>query len=137
MRPEQSRCGMGVLFGGAAVGGPAGVADAEGAVDGMLAQHLFQVAQLARRAAHLKRGAGGAAHGDARRVVAAVFQPPQPFDDDRNYLLGADITDNSAHEVILNDDADAGRKDGRGGPGTGVEQNPASSRDAAVPQSPL
>ncbi len=43
--------GMGVFFGGASVGGPAGVADAEGALEGMLAQHLFQIAQLARGAA--------------------------------------------------------------------------------------
>ncbi len=49
--------GMGVLFGGSAVGGPAGVADAEGAFEGMLAQNLFQVGQLAGRATDFKRGA--------------------------------------------------------------------------------
>jgi len=97
--------GVGVLFGGPPVGSPAGVADAEGAIDGMFAQDLFQIDQLARSAAHLKGGAVGTAHGDARRVVAAVFQPPQPFDDDRNHLLWTDITDNSAHNKILNDDA--------------------------------
>ena len=73
---------MGVLFGGAAVRGPAGVADAEGAVERMLAQDLFQVAQLAGSAAHFERCAAWAADGDARRVVAAIFQAPQPLDDD-------------------------------------------------------
>ncbi len=36
--------GMGILFSGAAVGGPAGVADAEGALEGMVAQNLFKIA---------------------------------------------------------------------------------------------
>jgi hypothetical protein len=66
-------------------------------------QNLFQVSQLARSAAHLESRAGGAAHGDARRVVATVFQPPQPFNNDRNYLFRTDITDNSAHAMILSD----------------------------------
>jgi hypothetical protein len=48
----------------------------------------------ARRTSSVERRT---AHGDARRVVAAVFQAPQPLDDDRNYLLGTDITDDSAH----------------------------------------
>jgi hypothetical protein len=51
--------GMGVFFGGAAVGGPAGVADAEGAVEGMLAEDLFEVDELAGGAADFKRGAAG------------------------------------------------------------------------------
>ncbi len=42
---------VGVFFGGAAVGGPAGVADAKGAIERMLAQHLFEIVQLARRRA--------------------------------------------------------------------------------------
>ena len=99
--------GMGVLFGGAAVRGPAGVADAEGAVERMLAQNLFKVGELAWSATHFKRGAGRAAHGDARRVIAAVFQAPQPLDDDRNYFLWTDVADNSAHAAILSDLSDS------------------------------
>ena len=45
--------GVGVLFGGAAVGGPAGVADAEGAVDGVVGDDGFEVAELAGGAAEL------------------------------------------------------------------------------------
>ena len=46
--------GMGVLFGGAAVGGPAGVADAEGALEGMLAEDLLKIGELAGGAAEFK-----------------------------------------------------------------------------------
>jgi hypothetical protein len=74
----------------------------------MLGQHLFKVVQLAGGAANLKGGTGRAAHGDASRVVAAVFQPPQTFDDDRNYLLGTNIADDSAQARILSDRASGG-----------------------------
>ena len=49
---------VGVLLGGAAVGGPAGVADAEGAVDGALGDDGFEVAQLAGGAAQLESRRG-------------------------------------------------------------------------------
>ena len=100
--------GMGVLFRGTAVGGPAGVADAEGALKGMFAQNLFKVGELAGGAADIQCRAGGAADGDACRVVAAVFETPQPFDDDRNYLLGTDVTNYAAHATILNERAEGG-----------------------------
>ena len=47
--------GMGVFFGGAAVRGPAGVADAEGAVERMFAQDFFEVAELAGSAADFEQ----------------------------------------------------------------------------------
>ncbi len=56
--------GVGVLFGGAAVGGPAGVADAEGAVDGVGGDDGFEVAELAGGAAELECG-GASGYGDA------------------------------------------------------------------------
>ena len=68
--------GMGVFFSGAAMGGPARVADAEGAVEWMFAQDFLKVAELAGRAAHLELGARGTADGDASRIVAAVFEAP-------------------------------------------------------------
>ena len=46
--------GVGVLFGGAAVGGPAGVADAEGAVDGVFGEDGGEVGELAGGAAELE-----------------------------------------------------------------------------------
>ncbi len=50
--------GVGVLFGGAAVGGPAGVADAEGAVDGVVGDDGFEVAELAGGSAELRGRSG-------------------------------------------------------------------------------
>ena len=40
--------GVGVLFGGAAVRGPAGVADAECAMERMIAQDFFKIARVCR-----------------------------------------------------------------------------------------
>ena len=73
--------GVGVLFGGAAVGGPAGVADAEGAVDGAVGDDVFEVAELAGGAAQCE-AVGAAGYGDAGGVVAAVFEAAQAFNDD-------------------------------------------------------
>ena len=73
-----------VLFGGAAVGGPARVADAVGAVQRLLQQHLFKIAQLAWRAAHVELCGISliACNGDAGGVVSAVFETPKAFDDE-------------------------------------------------------
>ena len=73
-----------VLLSGAAVCGPARVADAVGAVQRLVAQHGFQVAQLAGGAAHVEFGGvhGVTGDGDAGRIVAAVFQTTQAFDDE-------------------------------------------------------
>jgi hypothetical protein len=92
---------MGVLFSGASVGGPAGVANAVGALKGMLAQNLFEIDQLTLGATHIQSLAGGAAHGYTCRVVASVLEAPEPLDDDRDYLLWTDVTDNAAHATIL------------------------------------
>ena len=74
--------GVGVLFGGAAVGGPAGVADAEGAGMGSSAMTASRLRSLpgARRSCEMPSGASG--DGDAGGVVAAVFEAAQAFDDD-------------------------------------------------------
>ena len=76
--------GVGVFFGGAAVGGPAGVADAVGAVEGRGLDGGFEVAELAGGAAEVEgvRVFGGAADGDAGGVVAAVFEAAEAFNDD-------------------------------------------------------
>ena len=102
MRAGAVAVGVGVLFGGAAVGGPAGVADAEGAVErDARAGRLRGCASLpgARRSSSV--ALVGAADGDAGRVVAAVFEAAQALDDDGNDFLWADVTDDSAHVAIL------------------------------------
>jgi hypothetical protein len=87
--------GMGVGFGGAAVGGPAGVADAAAAGDRSFLQDLFQIPQLPLGAADLDPAV--AQGGDPSRIIAAVFQAPKPFDDDAVRRLGSGVADDSAH----------------------------------------
>ena len=89
-----------VFFGGAAVRGPAGVADAVGAFDGRFLNDFFEVAELSRGAADLELAVLGDDR-DARGIIAAVFEFSQALDDDRHYLLRSDVADNSAHAAGL------------------------------------
>src|SRR6185437_3393215 len=96
--------GMGVLLGGPAMGGPARVADAVAAFERLLADALFQVAQLALGAPHFEAQGGGAAvlhNGNAGRVVAAVLEALQAIEDDRDHALIADVADDAAHSLGL------------------------------------
>ena len=92
--------GVGVFFGGAAVGGPAGVADAEGAVERGVGDDGFEVAELAGGAAE-GEAFGASGYGDAGGVVAAVFEAAQAFNDDGDDGLGTNVTDNSTHGMSL------------------------------------
>src|SRR5271169_5861225 len=85
-----------ILFRGAAVRGPAGVADAVGAFNGRFLNDFLEIAQLARGAADFELSVF-CDNRDARGVVAAVLQLSQAFDDDRHHLLRPNVTDNSAH----------------------------------------
>ena len=99
--PGAISVGVGILLGGTAMGGPPRMADAERAFEGMVAQHFFQVVQLARGPRHRELIASRAADGDSGRIIAAVFEAPQPLDNDRNDFLRADIANNAAHTMIL------------------------------------
>ena len=88
--------GMGVLFAGPAVGGPAGVPDAVEPVHRLQAQRLLQVVELALAAADVQP-AVLAHHRDAGRVVAAILQPLEPVHQDGHHCFLADVTDYSAH----------------------------------------
>ena len=76
---------MGVLFGGAAVRGPARVADAEDAIDRVQADGIFEIAQLARGAAD-RELIVVAIDGEAGRIVAAVFEALQAVQNDGDGL---------------------------------------------------
>ena len=76
---------MRVFFGGTAVRGPARMADAVRALHGRLPDDLFEIVQFARGAADLHL-AVVSDHGDAGRVIAAIFQPPQAVEDEGNDL---------------------------------------------------
>src|SRR5262249_44095236 len=86
---------VGVLVGGLAVGGPAGVADAELPRRRRGAQQALQGVELAAAADDLALTA--VPDGDAGRVVAPVFQPAQPREQDGGAVAFADVTYNSAH----------------------------------------
>ena len=97
MRPGAVAVRVSVLLGGAAVGGPAGVADAVGAFYRGGADGFFKMAQLAGGAAQGELAAECATDGDAGGVVAAVLETAQTFKNDGDDGLGANVTDDAAH----------------------------------------
>ena len=106
-----------VAVGRAAVGRPAGMADAGGAVGErpggqVVAQHL----QLARALAHAQTPVT-VDHGDAGGVVAAVLEPREPRDQHGLARARAHVSDDSTH-------ADNGRRGVSQGPFT----NPSPRR---------
>ncbi len=89
-----------VLFGGPPVRGPARVPDAVRPVHRVHADGVLEVAQLAFGAADGEL-AVVAVNGQPRRIVAPIFEASQSFEDDRNGLLGSDVTHNPAHSSII------------------------------------
>ena len=87
--------GVGVGLAGRAMGGPAGVADANCAADGAPGDQAFELDELALGAAKLDQAVGE--RREAGRIVAAVFEAPQPVEDVRRRLIRARDTDDSAH----------------------------------------
>ena len=86
---------VGVGLGRAAVGGPAGVADAGVSLHRRLGHERFQPGELAFRAA--QRDLPAVEDGDARRVVAAVLQLSQAVDEHCGGVTAADVSHDSAH----------------------------------------
>ncbi|MNJ33041.1 hypothetical protein D3C77_277200 [compost metagenome] len=88
---------VGVGLGGGAVGGPAGVADADGPGHRVGGEHRLQLADLALGAAALD--APAVLHGDAGGVIAPILQPLQAVDQARDDGAGSGDADDAAHEV--------------------------------------
>jgi hypothetical protein len=88
--------GMGVALGGDAVGGPAGVGDAEAAGERFVVQAGLEFADLAHGADALDVAVVHA-HGDTGGVVTAIFQAPQALHQDGDDVALSDGSDNSAH----------------------------------------
>src|SRR5262249_20680609 len=82
-----------------AVRRPPRVADADGPVHRALAQKSFQDLDASRRPADLQ--SGGADDRHAGRVVPAVLETLQPFDDDVHRILFTDVSDDAAHVTRL------------------------------------
>jgi hypothetical protein len=97
-RDAASAVGMGIADAGRAVGGPARVTDADLANQRLLVNDGFEIADLALGAAAFWALSG--LNGDAGRIVAAIFQPPQRFQKARRGFRVADNADNAAHMVL-------------------------------------
>jgi hypothetical protein len=107
------------------------MANAEASLKRVLTQDLFEIGELAGGATQLERGSSRTAHGDACRIIAAIFQPAQPLKDDGDYLLFSYIANNAAHGTILSDGSSLAR-DRNGAvaafPGLGLERELGSFR---------
>ena len=94
--------GVRVELGGSADGGPAGVADADGAGDG--ARDGAEVLDEADGLGDAD-GAGavrdGVEDGDAAGIVAAVLDAVQRVEEDGQRVSGPDVPRNSAHRHLL------------------------------------
>ena len=93
-RDPVGRVRMRVALGRLAVGRPAGVADADGAVERRLAQPVFQIAELALGAAARQRAA--LQRRDARGIIAAIFEALERVDELPRHRLMAENPDNPA-----------------------------------------
>ena len=89
------RVGLGRL----AVRGPAGVADAERAVQRMLAQRAFELLDAPDALDDLQ--ALAVEHGDAAGVIAAILQAAQSLQQQRLRLLVPQIRDDSTHSSFI------------------------------------
>ena len=88
--------GMGVEVVRPAMGGPAGVGEADGRVGRPVGDRRLEVDELAGFLLH-EHPAVLADERDPRRVVAAVLEPRQAFDQDGAGLAGSGVTDDAAH----------------------------------------
>ena len=89
---------MGVELGDPAVGGPAGVGNARGAPQAGL-DLAFQVCDPTHFLANLKAPTSG--DRNARRVIPAVFQTPEPLKEQGCHITRSGVPDNSTHSPPL------------------------------------
>ena len=82
----------------AAMRGPAGVGDADFAREWRFGEEFGEIRDAPDAFAHLDFPARQ--RGDARRVVAAIFQPSEAVEKDRDCLIFTDITDDAAHDFL-------------------------------------
>ena len=86
---------VGVAIGGAAVRGPARVADAITTRCGLDRDEFAQFREAAGLLTQMEFVPGSRDHASA--IVAAVFEAPEPFEQDRRCLAPARETNDSAH----------------------------------------
>ena len=86
---------MGVALGRPAVGRPAGMADADDAGERLAREPVLEVAQLALGAPAVELAV--LQRGDARGIVAAIFEPLERVDQRARHRLAPENADNAAH----------------------------------------
>ena len=90
------RMRMGILFAGPPVGRPSRVPNADAAGDGLFLNQLIQIHQFTNGAGHA--GFAAVIDGQARRVIPAVFEALQAFQQNARAFSLPDITDDPAHD---------------------------------------
>ena len=105
MHHRDAGAGMGVrvVFGRAAMGGPAGMADADMALQGVVVQPRRQIFQLALRPHPLQMAIFQ--RRNARRIIAAIFETLERIDNLFRDGILAQYTDNSTHYWALRGDS--------------------------------
>ena len=89
---------MGVALDGLAVRGPARVADADVALQRLVGKAQLEVLQLALGAAAVQVAVLDG--GDAGRIIAAIFEPPQRVDEVARHRLLSENADDAAHALV-------------------------------------
>ena len=116
---------MGVHLVRLTVGGPPGVADADGG-PGAVADPVPEVLDPARRLGDLEPVPVD--DGQAGRVVAAVLQAPQPLEQHRHRVPAADVPHDSAHFELPCWSVVSCRRCGGAGAPTGRAQRTCAAR---------
>src|SRR6516165_2936129 len=89
---------MGIGLGRQTMGRPTGVADANHSGHRLTVEPPCKVDELALGAPALDTTIDQG--GDTGRVIAAVFQPPEPFEKTRGHGLPSDDADDAAHQLF-------------------------------------
>ena len=116
---------MGVHLVRLTVGGPPGVADADGG-PGPVADPVPEVLDPAGRLGDLEPVPVD--DGQAGRVVAAVLQAPQPLEQHRDRVPAADVPHDSAHFELTSPDWASGRRCAGAGAPTGRAPRTCAAR---------
>ena len=107
--PALVEVGMRILVGYAAVRRPARMADSEMAMRRTVRNDLCQIGDASDGLPHFDASAIDG--GNARRIIAAVFQAPQAVQEDRNRVCPADITNDAAHRILNRDNSGKAEQD--------------------------
>ena len=87
---------MGILFCRMSMRGPAGMSDSISPVQRVFPDHLFKVAELARRAPDLQ-AISISSYCNSRGVITAILEAFQAIQDDWHSVFTPDISNNAAH----------------------------------------